>query len=101
VNGYPVPSTTYGLRNLTGKRNPDGSATIYAITAQWSGISGGEPDPTNLVVITDDVDATTSPSAGPGGDDETFLTLASSGPGQVFRGVAFAPRSDHSPKCSQ
>jgi hypothetical protein len=101
VAGYPVPSTTYGLRNLTGKRNPDGSATIYAITAQWSGISGGEPDPTNLVVITDAIGATKLPPAGPAGDEETFLTLASSGAGQVFRGVAFAPCSDHDASCSR
>jgi hypothetical protein len=101
VDGYPVPTMTYGLRNMTGKVNQDGSATIYAITAQWSSISGGEPDPTSLVVVTDAVDATTLPPAGPAGGDETFLTLANSGTGGVFRGVAFAPCAGRGPRCSR
>ena len=91
VSGYPVPTTTYGLRNMTGKVNPDGTATIYAITAQYSSISGGEPDPTNLVVVTDSIGATTLPAPGRFADDEVFVTLKSSGAGEVFRGVAFAP----------
>ena len=81
VSGYPVPTTTTGLRNLTGTVNQDGSVTIYAITAQSSSISGGEPDPDRLVAVSDPIDATTPPGS------DTFITLQESGAGQVFRGV--------------
>jgi hypothetical protein len=88
IPGYPVPTYTYGLRNLTGAVNWDGTVTIYAITAQYSSISGGEPDPTNLVVVRDRISDSTL-SASPFLDH--FLTLENSGVGEVFRGVAFAP----------
>jgi hypothetical protein len=107
VPGYPVQSFTTGLRNLTGKVNHDGTVTIYAITGQASSISNGEPDPTRLVAVTDDLDATSLPTDGDDrdrgdrdfdrdhGDDrgplEKFITLQVSAPGEVFRGVAFAP----------
>jgi hypothetical protein len=107
VPGYPAPTFTTGLRNLTGRVNDDGTVTLYAVTAQTSTISGGEPDPTRLVAITDVLAATHLPTDshgdGPGhvdfghdGDDhfgslETFVTLQTSRAGEVFRGVAFAP----------
>lgn len=109
VPGYGVPTYTTGLRNLTGRVNNDGTVTIYAITAQVSAVSGGEPDPTRLVAITDRLAATSLPIAqheGDGGyrkadwgdhdgdgDDqlETFVTLQASRSGEVLRGVAFAP----------
>jgi hypothetical protein len=46
LKSYPEPSTTYGLRNLAGVVNADGTATFYAVTSQYSTISNGEPDPT-------------------------------------------------------
>ena len=70
---------------MTGIVNPNGTVTIYAITAQYSTISGGEPDPDRLVGITDSLSATTLPA------NENFVTLESSGFGEVFRGVALAP----------
>jgi hypothetical protein len=82
VPGYPVQTATVGLRNLAGVVNLDGTVTLYAITAQFSSISGGEPDPTELVSITDILGATSLP---PG---ESFSVLADSGAGNVFRGVA-------------
>ncbi|HEV2189990.1 MAG TPA: hypothetical protein VGR70_22485 [Stellaceae bacterium] len=98
VPGYPVPTYTTGLRNLTGRVNNDGTVTIYAVTAQTSSISGGEPDPTKLVAVTDDLDATHLPTD----DDhfrfddghglEHFVTLQQARAGEVFRGVAFAPK---------
>ncbi|HXZ00980.1 MAG TPA: hypothetical protein VEI03_13340 [Stellaceae bacterium] len=95
VPGYGVPTYTTGLRNLTGRVNGEGTVTIYAITAQTSSISGGEPDPTRLVAITDRLAATSLPLPPEGGfpDDglETFVTLQASRSGEVFRGVAFAP----------
>jgi hypothetical protein len=103
VPGYPVPTYTTGLRNLTGQVNNDGTVTIYAVTAQTSSVSGGEPDPTKLVAVTDVLEATHLP-VGFGddheshdfGDDgegiERFVTLQQSASRQVFRGVAFAPQ---------
>ncbi|HKV54510.1 MAG TPA: hypothetical protein VJN94_07680 [Candidatus Binataceae bacterium] len=86
IGGYPVPTYTTGLRNLTGKLNGDGTATIYAISAQYSSISGGEPDPTKLVAIGDSLDAPILPH------EERFVTLKDSGPLAVFRGVSFVPK---------
>jgi len=82
VAGYPAQTATTGLRNLTGEVNADGTVTLDAITAQYSSISGGEPDPTSLVSITDSLTATSLPST------EDFVTLQNSGSGEVFRGVA-------------
>jgi hypothetical protein len=48
-----LPRQLTGLRNITGHVNHDGTVTVYAITAQTSSISGGEPDPTKLVMTTD------------------------------------------------
>ena len=100
IPGYPVPTFTTGLRNLTGRVNRDGTVTIYAVTAQTSTISGGEPDPTKLVAVTDVIAATQLPvdhdqDYGQSGDYqgtlEHFVTLQRSRSGEVFRGVAFAP----------
>jgi len=97
IAGYPVPTFTYGLRNMTGQLNADGTVTIYAITSQFSSISGGEPDPTRLVMITDRLAATTLPSPGWFDDEEQFVTLKESGASEVFRGVALALRPVESP----
>jgi hypothetical protein len=83
--------------------NLDGTVTVYAITAQTSSISGGEPDPTKLVMITDALAATALPTDDEhhhcgdrerdarGGSLERFVTLQASRSGEVYRGVAFAP----------
>jgi hypothetical protein len=97
VPGYPAPTTTTGLRNMTGRVNRDGTVTLYAITAQFSTISGGEPDPTKLVTVTDVLGATTLPGATSTHRREqeedlgTFVTLQASKVGEVFRGVALPP----------
>lgn len=85
VAGYPVPTYTYGIRNLAGWNNGDGSVTIYAITSQYSTVSGGEPDPTSLVGITDSLAATSLPA------NEQFVTLQTSASQEVYRGVAYIP----------
>ena len=85
INNYPVPTYPTGIRNMTGSVNGDGSVTIYAITSQYSTISGGEPDPTSLVGITDSLAATTLPAS------EQFVTIQNSGNQQAYRGVAFIP----------
>jgi hypothetical protein len=100
IPGYPVPTFTTGLRNLTGRVNGDGTVAIYAITAQTSTVSGGEPDPTKLVAITDVIAATQLPVdddrdygqwSDYHGTLEHFVTLQQSSSGEVYRGVAFAP----------
>jgi hypothetical protein len=88
VAGYPVPTSTYGLRNLIGQVDGDGSVTLYAVTSQYSTVSGGEPDPTSIVRIRDCLEATTLPT---GWHHERFHTLATSKSGEVFRGVALVP----------
>jgi len=85
INGDPIQSYTYGIRNITGTNNGDGTVTIYAITAQFSAASGGESDPTSLVGITDSLAATTLPT------NEQFATLQISASGEVYRGVAYVP----------
>jgi hypothetical protein len=91
VSGYldtasqPITSYTYGIRNMAGVNNNDGTVTIYAITSQFSSVSGGESDPDSLVGITDSLAATTLPA------NEQFVTLQTSSPGEVFRGVAYVP----------
>ncbi len=85
INGNPIQSYTYGLRNMTGVNNGDGSVTIFAITSQFSAVSGGEPDPTSLVGITDSLAATTLPA------NEQFVSLQTSSNQEVFRGVAYVP----------
>lgn len=95
VDGYPTgnnPATglpwspgTDGLRNITGIVNGDGTATIYAVTSTVSGNGDQGADPNQLVVITDQVSATTLP---PG---ESFTTFHAAGFGEVLRGVSFTP----------
>ncbi len=95
IPGYPVPTYPTGLRNITGYNNGDGTVTIYAITAQYSSFSGGEPDPTSLVGITDSLAAATLPA------NEQFLTIQNSGTQQVYRGVAYVPPAPGSTRQTQ
>ena len=76
---------------MTGKVNDDGTVTIYAITSQFSSMSGGEPDPTRLVTIRDRLSAMTAPAADADDGLETFVTLQVSKVGEVIRGVAYVP----------
>jgi len=92
---YPVPGlasslnpATDGLRNLTGKVNPDGTVTIFAITSTISASGDQGADPNRLVTITDRLAATSLPS------DEEYNVLETAGFGQVLRGVALARFGD-------
>ena len=95
VPGYPTgtnPATklpwspaTDGLRNITGRVNRDGTATIWAVTSTVSGDGDQGADPNKLVAITDDLGATTLPTS------ERFTTVRSAGFGEVLRGVSFTP----------
>ncbi len=95
VANYPasLSPATGGLRNITGKLNGDGTATIWAITATVS--TNGDPgaDPNKLVMITDTL-ANTTASAAAG---EQFTVLRSAGAGEVYRGVSLAPVAGTAP----
>jgi hypothetical protein len=84
ATGLPWAPATDGLRNVTGRVNRDGTATIWAITSTVSGSGDQGADPNKLVRITDSPSAT-SPGA------ESFDTVRGARFGQVVRGVAFAP----------
>jgi hypothetical protein len=89
VPTYPAalnPSTG-GLRNITGRVNDDGTATIWAVTSTVS--SNGDPgaDPNKLVTVTDVLDNLDPALA----TLEPFTTLMTAGYGEVLRGVSFTP----------
>jgi hypothetical protein len=85
VTGLPWAPATDGLRNLTGRVNPDGTVTIWAISSTVSGSGDQGADPDKLVAITDQAGATTLPAA------EHFQTVRTAQAGTVLRGVSFTP----------
>jgi hypothetical protein len=85
----PFTPATDGLRNLTGRVNPNGTVTLWASTSTVSGGGDQGADPNELVSVTDTLaDTTASQSSG-----ETFSTVVPAEYGQVVRGVSFAPAS--------
>ena len=88
ATGLPWSPATDGLRNLTGRVNKDGTATIWAVTSTVSGSGDQGADPNRLVAITDTLSAN-SPPAG-----ESFVTVKSAGFAEVLRGVSFTPGTD-------
>jgi hypothetical protein len=74
-----------GLRNLTGRVNPNGTVTLWATTSTVSGSGDQGADPNSLVTVTDNLVATARPS------HERFSTLVAPTYGQVVRGVSFTP----------
>jgi hypothetical protein len=85
ATGLPWAPGTDGLRNVTGITNGDGTVTIYAITSTVSGNGDQGADPNQLVVITDQLSATSLPPS------ESFTTFDAAGFGEVLRGVSFTP----------
>jgi hypothetical protein len=81
---YPNPAAD-GLRNLTGRRNEDGTVTIWAITSTVSTSGDQGADPNQLVMITDRLHAKTLPAG------ESFKVLRTAKYGEVLRGVSFTP----------
>src|SRR5216683_1870857 len=86
--GLPWAPAADGLRNIVGRVNRDGTATIWAITSTVSGNGDQGADPNQLVMITDHL-AATSASAG-----ESFATIRTARFGEVLRGVSFTPGTD-------
>jgi hypothetical protein len=85
ATGLPWAPATDGLRNIDGRVNPNGTATIWAITSTVSGDGDQGADPNKLVSITDPLSADTP------GASEAFTTVRSAGDGEVLRGVSFTP----------
>jgi hypothetical protein len=75
-------ATTVGLRNLTGVVNGD-QVTLWATTSTSSTSGDNGADPNKVVVITDQLSATTLPAS------ESFSTVIGPTYGTVYRGVAF------------
>jgi hypothetical protein len=85
ATGLPWSPATDGLRNIVGRVNGDGTASIWAVTSTVSGDGDQGADPNKLVEITDRVGATApAPS-------ESFTTVRAAGFGEVLRGVSFTP----------
>jgi hypothetical protein len=98
VENYPAAlnPATGGCRNMTGRHNHDGTVTLFAITSTLSVNGDQGADPNKLVKVRDRVDATTLPT-GDGDNDKDdrvghFVTIRSAKAGEVFRGVALAPK---------
>jgi hypothetical protein len=82
----PWPNvTSIGLRNLTGVVNGD-QVTLWAVTSTASTSGDNGADPNKVVVITDQLSATTL--SGPVAA-ESFSTVVGPTYGTVYRGVAF------------
>jgi hypothetical protein len=91
ATGLPWAPATDGLRNIDGRVNLDGTATIWGITSTVSGDGDQGADPNELVSITDQLGATTP------GSSESFTTVRSAGYGEVLRGVSFTPGTGEAP----
>jgi hypothetical protein len=97
VNGYPTGTNaatnlpwapaTAGLRNIEGRVNGNGTATIWAITSTVSGNGDTGADPNRLVAINDRLTNTDATVAA----KEHFSLVRQAGFAEVLRGVAFAP----------
>ena len=85
ATGLPWSPATDGLRNITGRINRDGTATIWAITSTVSGGGDQGADPNKLVAVTDPVNAPTPPTS------ESFTTVRTARAGEVLRGISFTP----------
>jgi hypothetical protein len=83
--GLPWAPATDGLRNITGRVNPNGTATIWAESSTVSGDGDEGADPNKLYMVTDNLGAATLPAK------ESFQTIDSAGFGRVFRGVSLTP----------
>jgi hypothetical protein len=88
ATGLPWSPATDGLRNITGRVNRDGTATIWAITSTVSGSGDQGADPNKLVAITDQITATSLPA------NESFTTVRTAESGEALRGVSFTPGTD-------
>ncbi|HLW94886.1 MAG TPA: hypothetical protein VKS25_05875 [Solirubrobacteraceae bacterium] len=87
-SGLPWAPATDGLRNITGRVNRNGTATVWAVTSTVSGSGDQGADPNKVVAVTDPLGATTP------GSHEAFTTVEAAKTGEVLRGVSFTPGTD-------
>ena len=89
IANYPASlnPATAGLRNIAGRVNPDGTVTVWAITATVSANGDQGADPNKLVAI-NDVLANTDPNVAA---LEQFQTLRTANYAEVLRGISFTP----------
>jgi hypothetical protein len=98
VDNYPTSlnPATGGCRNMTGRHNHDGTVTLFAITSTISNNGDQGADPNKLVKVTDLLSATTLPTGDGDNDRDDRIghvqIIRSAKAGEVFRGVAFAPK---------
>jgi hypothetical protein len=85
VTKLPWAPATDGLRNITGRINPNGTVTIWATTSTVSGGGDQGADPNQLVSVTDQLNATALPAS------ESFRTVVPAAYDQVVRGVSVTP----------
>jgi hypothetical protein len=85
ATGLPWAPATDGLRNISGRVNPNGTVTIWGVTSTVSGGGDQGADPNQLASITD------RPSASAPAGGEQFETVMAPRDGQVVRGVSPAP----------
>jgi hypothetical protein len=90
--GLPWAPATDGLRNIVGRVNRDGTATIWAITSTVSGNGDQGADPNALVMIRDNLAASSLPVG------ESFTAVRVAGFGEVLRGISFTPGTDRDRK---
>jgi hypothetical protein len=95
ATGLPWSPATDGLRDITGRVDADGTATIWGITSTVSGGGDQGADPNKLVAIADPLRAT-APAAW-----EHFNTVRAAGFGEVLRGVSFTPGTQPGRTCGQ
>jgi hypothetical protein len=95
IANYPAAlnPATAGLRNITGRVNADGTATIWAVTSTVSNNGDQGADPNLLVTITDLLANTSAAAAA----NERFTIVKAANYGEVLRGVAFTPGSTAPP----
>jgi hypothetical protein len=90
ATGLPWAPATDGLRNITGRVGPDGTAFIWGITSTVSGNGDTGADPNRLVLAVDLLKNADSTKAA----REQFVTLRTAGFADALRGVSFTPESD-------
>ena len=86
-SGLPWAPATDGLRNLTGRVNPNGTVSPWASTSTVSGSGDQGVDPNKLVELTDRPGVRSAGRA----VHERFHTVVKATYGQVVRGVSFTP----------
>ncbi|QQK06214.1 hypothetical protein [Burkholderia anthina] len=87
ATGLPWAPATDGLRNLTGRVEPDGTVTIWAVTSTVSGDGDVGADPNRLVAVRDVLRNTSAATAA----HEQFAVLRTAKFAEVLRGIEFAP----------